>query len=180
VAVFELNQVDDQQLDWVILRQGGIALYWRPELLSDDLKWFQAKNYMIHHFDAAEWNSEEPMHEALKRALNFPEWYGKNPNALHDCIEEDLVIPTDTGLVLVFHHFDHFARALGAPPPPDEQGYAEITLHIFALAIRHHSLLGKRMVVLVQSDDPNLRFGPLGGISPIWNWREWMSKDRGL
>jgi hypothetical protein len=54
MAPFDMNQVDDQQLDWVILRDGGIALYWRPEILAEDLKWFEEKKYVIHSFDTAE------------------------------------------------------------------------------------------------------------------------------
>lgn len=182
MAPFDLNQVDDQQLDWVILRDGGIALYWRPEMLAADLEWFEANKYVVHSFDAGGWSSDEPMHEALKRALNFPEWYGKNPNALHDCIENDLVIPDSGGLVLVFHHYDQFVRATHFAPQTGDtwESDAEVTLHILARAIRYHSLLGRRLLVLLQSDDPQLGFGHLGGITAIWNWREWLNKNRGL
>jgi len=182
MAAFDPNHVDDQQLDWVILRDGGIALYWRPEILADDLKWFEAKEYVIHSFDTAGWDSDEAMHEAVKAALKFPEWYGKSPNALHDCIRNDLVIPDNGGVALVFHHYDHFVRAthFSAQKGDTRESDAEVALGIFAGAIRYHSLLGRRLLVLVQSDDPTLRFGRLGGIAARWNWREWLNKNRGL
>jgi RNAse (barnase) inhibitor barstar len=181
MAPFDLN-LDDRRLDWVILRDGGIALYWRSEILADDVKWFEAKNYVIHSFDAAHWDSDEPMHEEFRRALNFPDWYGRNPNALHDCIQNDLVIPENGGLVLVFHHYDHFVRATRFPSRTGDTcgSGAEVTLDILAGAIRYHSLLGRRLLVLIQSDDPKVQFGLLGGITPIWNWREWLNKNRGL
>ena len=41
------------------------------------------------------------MHKALAGALSFPEWYGKNYDALHDCLTD---IREDTTLILL--HFD--------------------------------------------------------------------------
>jgi hypothetical protein len=38
MTVFNANVVNDQQLDWTILRDGGVALYWRPEVLAEDVK----------------------------------------------------------------------------------------------------------------------------------------------
>ena len=41
-------------------------------------------------------------------------------------------------------------------------------------------LTGKRLIILVQSDDPCMEFNQLGGVSAEWNRREWLNKDRGL
>ena len=41
-------------------------------------------------------------------------------------------------------------------------------------------LTGKRLVTLVQSEAPDVRFDGLGAISAQWNRREWLNKDRGL
>jgi len=49
--------VDDKQLDWIILRDGGVQLYWREEILADDLRWLESNSYKIISFDAAEWRS---------------------------------------------------------------------------------------------------------------------------
>ena len=38
------------------------------------------------------------LHEALKEALQFPEWYGHNLDALMDCLTE---LEIDTHLVLI-------------------------------------------------------------------------------
>ena len=41
------------------------------------------------------------IHEILARELNFPQWYGRNLDALHDCLgdigEDTAVIVTDMG-----------------------------------------------------------------------------------
>jgi hypothetical protein len=41
-------------------------------------------------------------------------------------------------------------------------------------------LVGKRFLTMIQSNDPHMQYGKLGGRAPVWNWREWLHKDRGL
>ncbi|MBO2517594.1 MAG: hypothetical protein CW338_10070, partial [Clostridiales bacterium] len=38
--------------------------------------------------DCAGWQDKEQIHAALKDALHFPDWYGKNLDALHDMLTE--------------------------------------------------------------------------------------------
>lgn len=179
MAAFELDQVNDQQLDWMILRDGGIALYWRPEILAKDVNWLKSREYLIYSFEAAEWKSEEGMHEALQTVLSFPDYYGRNLNALDECMWDDLYIPEIGGLVLVLNHYDRFVRGMRGDNPIGENS-GDAVLGIFARAIRYHSLAGKRLLVLVQSDDAKIQFGRLGCISAGWNWSERLNKDRGL
>lgn len=37
MANFKADEVNDKQRDWIILRDGGVHLYWRREILADDL-----------------------------------------------------------------------------------------------------------------------------------------------
>ena len=37
---------------------------------------------------AARWQSEKDVHDALAKALSFPDYYGRNLDALHDCLTE--------------------------------------------------------------------------------------------
>jgi hypothetical protein len=41
-------------------------------------------------------------------------------------------------------------------------------------------LFGKRLIILVQSDDPLIVFDGLGGVRATWNSREWLNKNRGV
>lgn len=179
MVAFNLDDVSDKELDWVILRDGGIAMYWRMTLLEEDLRWFASRDYLILSFNAVEWKSEEEMHEAFLARLGFPDYYGKNWNALNDCLSEDLAVPDAGGMVVALLHFDSFARAISLGAPSDYRG-DEILLDCLARAIRYHSLLGKRLLVLLQSDDPGIHYRRLGGISATWNWREWLNEKRGL
>jgi RNAse (barnase) inhibitor barstar len=179
MAVFSTNEVIDQRLDWTVLRDGGVALYWRPEILADDLHWFGSNGYRIVSFETADWLTEDQMHDSLNADLSFPDYYGKNLNALDECMWDDLVVPDAGGLVLVLNHYDHFAKA-GLDAGSSGKKTADVVLDIFARAIRYHMLFGKRLIILVQSDDPWIRFDGLGGASAIWNRREWLNKNRGV
>jgi RNAse (barnase) inhibitor barstar len=177
--VFNVNEVTDQQLDWTILRDGGVALYCRPEVLATDLKWLETNAYRIVEFDAAGWDSEEEMHDSFKSRLSFPDYYGNNLDALNECMWDDLVVPDTGGLVLVFQHYDHFAKAI-QNNTADGRRFADIVLHVLARAIRYHMLFGRRLIIIVQSDDPRIAIENLAPVYADWNPREWLAKKRGL
>jgi RNAse (barnase) inhibitor barstar len=179
MAVFSANEVIDQRLDWTVLRDGGVALYWRSEILADDLHWFGSNGYRIVSFETAAWLTEERMHDSLKADLSFPEYYGKNLNALDECMWDDLAVHDVGGLVLVLNHYDSFAKA-DLDAGSSGKKTSDVVLDIFARATRYHMLFGRRLITLVQSDDPQIRFDRLGGASATWNWREWLNKNRGI
>ena len=51
---------------------------------------------------ARKWRTEQDVHDALARALQFPGYYGRNLDALFDCLRE----LTDTQLVIEDCAFD--------------------------------------------------------------------------
>jgi len=185
MAIFKADEVNDEQLDWIILRDGGVCLYWQQEILADELNWLKSNGYRIVSFDAAgwhsasEWDSERRMHESLKAHLSFPDYYGMNLNALDECMLDDLVVPDSGGLAVVLNHFDRFFKPVSSGAS-DEKSTAEVLLSIFAKAVQYHMLLGRRLLILVQSDNPTIQFGRLGGVPALWNHREWLNKNRGL
>jgi RNAse (barnase) inhibitor barstar len=101
------------------------------------------------------------MHEKLK----LPDYYGSNLDALNECLR-DLEIK-ETGLVIVLGHFDLWDQAKG-----------QVLIEIIDRASRFHLLLGERIILLIQVDDPNTTFDPIKSVAPIWNRREWFRKDR--
>jgi RNAse (barnase) inhibitor barstar len=118
---FKANEVNDEQRDWIVLRDGGVCLYWRQEILADDVDWLKSNGYKSIFFDAADWQStrdwesENLMHESLKAQLSFPEHYGKNLDALDECMLDDLVVPDSGGLALVLTHYDRFFKPVQDP-----------------------------------------------------------------
>lgn len=43
---------------------------------------------MICHINCSDLSSAMELHTQLAKALNFPEWYGHNLDALYDCLSE--------------------------------------------------------------------------------------------
>jgi hypothetical protein len=82
MTLFSNSPADWQRLDWQILRDGGIALYWRQEYLTDDVQWFASQNYDIYEFDCERWRSEEEMYSDIGRVLRFSEWWGPDWDAI--------------------------------------------------------------------------------------------------
>ena len=109
------------------------------------------------------------MHQSLAGSLGFPDYYGHNLDAFSDSLS-DLEIPMESGLALVFRRFDAVAKRMPR--------VAATVLDIAEHASRRHLLFGQRLLVLVQTDDPQLELGPLGAHTVNWNAREWLLASR--
>ena|SRR5882762_5421297 len=173
------KNTDEDALDYRILRDGGISLYRNPRYLEEDLQWLQRSLYRCHSIDCTTWISKEAMHDSLRDAFSFPEYYGKNLDAFRDCMS-DLDVPDEGGVVIVLMSYDEYASSLGYVSIFSGVSEAQIILDILVETSRYMLLTGKRLITLVQSNDPLIRFENLGGLTAQWNSREWLNKDRGL
>jgi hypothetical protein len=162
--------------DFQLLLTGAIHLFWRRAILDETVAELREAGYDILVLDASRWSSEGEMHSDIAREFSFPAYYGKNMDALNDCLrdvalgEENSALTSATALVL--DHFDSFVRA--------EASAAQTFIDIFADNSRRAMLVGHRMVCLLQSDDPRLQLAPVGATPVAWNHKEWMEKNRGL
>jgi RNAse (barnase) inhibitor barstar len=179
MSAFRDDPSEWQRLDWRLLQNGPIALYLSPSVLSEDLVWLRAHGYEVHEFDCEQWTSEELVHRDFKRVLNFPEYYGGNLDALKDCLS-DLAIPPEGGMAIVFRRYDSYSKEAGSTRTPANRTYAELILDILAGTSRFFLLTARRLVVMIQSDDPRIEFERLGCTRACWNPREWLDKNRGL
>jgi RNAse (barnase) inhibitor barstar len=162
---------DHQRVDWRLLQNGAITLYYRPALLDEDIGWLQRHGYRVHQFDCSGWESDAAFHDAVSEALGFPGYYGRNIHAFNDCLC-DIEVPDEGGCALVFRRYDHFASA--------EPEFAQAVLEDIQGNSRRLALWGKRLLAILQSDDPCLSFQPVGACSVMWNHREWLNAARGL
>ena len=107
-----LKEPDDwERLDYALLQNGPITLYYRAEVLTADLDWLTAHEYRIDSFDCSVWRDEKDMHTVLAEKLNFPKYPFPNLNGLKDFLS-DLDVSERGGRVLVFNRFDVFALGL--------------------------------------------------------------------
>lgn len=152
-----------------------VTLFWRRRLLDDMIDRLRQADYAVVVLDASGWTVPDDLHEDIARALDFPDYYGGNLDALNDCMSDvvsrEYGFPADaTGLVLVFTHYDAFARACPSP--------AQIVLDILADQARRAALVGTRVLCLVHSDDPGIAFRPVGATPVMWNAAEWLNSRR--
>ncbi len=171
MAIFEQTKDDWNRLDYRLLRDHPVTLYHRQDVLDNDLRWFEEHGYKSHRFEASGWSTLDNFHLEVRAALGFPDYYGRNLDAFNDCLR-DLAISASGGTILVFVTFDKFAAAF-----PEQ---AWVILDIIAQRSRRTLLHGRRLLALVQSDDPRIELRPVGATVVGWNPREWLKKDRGL
>jgi hypothetical protein len=174
------RQDEENRLDWQIMRDGSVTAYRNTIYLREDVEWLRRNGYEVYSFECPGWTSESAMHDDLAEILAFPAYYGKNFDALNDCIQNDLPVPDEGGVALIFIRFDLFAAGAGATEWPSSKTGAQMLLDILARASRHYLLTGRRFMTLVQSEDPRLRMESLGCSHLSWNRREWLNKSRGL
>jgi RNAse (barnase) inhibitor barstar len=167
MAIFQNTPEEWQRLDYKIFLNGWTSLYWQHAILNNDIRWFKAESYKIIEFDCSKWSDLNQLHDDLKDSLRFPDYYGKNFNALNDCLY-DIEI-TETGLLIVFLHFDCLEKVI-----------AHNLLSIFTDSSRQHILFGQRLLTLVQVDDPNYKIEGIGTCAVSWNDAEWLNSKRNL
>ncbi|MGH7619064.1 MAG: barstar family protein [Gemmatimonadaceae bacterium] len=167
----EKASAETDRLDWKLLERGAVALYHKGAVLSQDLAWLRQQQYVVHELDAAAWSEPGHFHEAVKTALGFPAHYGRNLASWIDCLAE-LAVPDEGGTALALRRYDAFARA--------QPQFAQTILDSLEMTSRRFLLTGRRLIALVQSDDPRIRFERVGALPVTWNPREWLDSDRGI
>ncbi|MEX0968596.1 MAG: barstar family protein [Bacteroidia bacterium] len=159
---------NDIELDLQILQNGAISMYHDQIILDKDLNELKKLDYQIADFNTSTW-TPTTAHQELKNGLDFPAYYGENLDALNDCLGD--LNPTDQkGLVIVFRHFDNIATT--------DKEWCEGLLDVITEQSRQWLLTNKRLIGLIQSDDPDLSFSKLGGLNPTWNGEEWIDDKR--
>jgi hypothetical protein len=171
MASFSENDMD--RLDWHLMQNGAVTLYFQTDILEGDLAWLGERGYRIQTIDCQElpaFYRQVSITFQFKENFGYDDWTG-NLDALNDAFR-CLDIDSEAGLVLCFLRYD----LLKAANPHVAQG----VLDIIEWHSRDYLLFGRRLLALVQSDDPRIQFGPLGARPAQWNRREWFDKNRGL
>jgi hypothetical protein len=175
VAAFDPDTDLSGDIAFRLMLNTSVTLFWRMEILEDTIGWLTEHGYQVTPLDASGWATEDDLHRDLAAALDFPDYYGRNLDALRDCLS-DVVdheygwSPETAGLAVVVTGYDGFARRC--------PHVAQIVLDIMADQARSAALFGRRLMCLVQSDDPDLRFEPVGAMPVMWNDAEWLDARR--
>lgn len=170
MTVFSIGESDWNRLDYRLVLH-RVALYYSEAILAEDVEWLRTAQYTIHEFDCRKWISEMDFHDDVATRFDFPDYYGRNLNAFADCIG-DLEVPEEGGVTIVLTSIE--TLALRDP---------KLTWHILDILAGvtiGNILFGRRFFTLAQSNDPHIKFEPVGAVHIDWNNREWLNSKRGL
>ena len=75
-------------MDFRLVQNTFVTMYWRSSLLGEIVGWLRLQSYEVAEFDAGSWTSAAGMFDDLAERLQFPGYFGRNPDALNDCMRD--------------------------------------------------------------------------------------------
>lgn len=170
MTVFRPDETD--RLDYAILSRGGVCLYFQHDVLAEDIAWLAVERYEIVQFDEDGMLAPEFFHDEARAKLRFPTDYGRNLPAFFEQITT-LEIPEGVGgLAIVLVGID--------PLVDKDAGFVHGILDALSQASQRYILTGRRLVTLVQTEEPDLELPPIGTRPIGWNPKENQPWARGL
>ncbi len=154
--------------------RGLIELYFNADVLNRAIEDLERRDAAIVRLDAGSWFRDSAL-LALADALDFPEHFGRNLDALSDCLFD--VVAGETGFgkhdgtrILAIYQFDSLVQN----DPTFAHELVEILFENAIMALK----LGRPFLVMLQTDDPELTL-PTVGATPIgWNRAEFGRSTR--
>jgi len=159
---------EDENLDWLMIRNGPIVKYFSQEVLENDVEELEKVGSQIVELSTKNW-SKENAHKKIQRGFDFPDYYGKNLDAFEDCLD-DKFNKKYKGLVVVLKQFDSFHQ--------QSKDFSEAMLDVIVNVAWTWLLAGQKLILFVHSNNPNLVIDKVGGFKPDWNGEEWFNDSR--
>jgi hypothetical protein len=75
-----------QRPDWNLLQNGFVTLFMDPQRFVDAKRDLTGLGYLVVELDAGIWDTTEAALVDIGRAFAFPDYYGRNVNALVNCL----------------------------------------------------------------------------------------------
>ncbi|EAY24642.1 barstar family protein [Microscilla marina] len=143
----------DKYIDKAIMSDGFIRIYSNKTKLNYDIKLLQDKKYKIIEFDGNFISTKMELMFDLEKKLQFPSYFGKNYDALTDCLG-DYEIPNN-GVVLIFRHLNNL-----------DLEHVHTLLDIFCTYSRQSIVWNRKLITLVQVRDKNFELTqPIGAVN---------------
>ena len=136
-----------------------MTVFSQRSVLDEAVEELTARGFQVVILDAGSWSTGAEVHRGFAVALDFPGYYGRNLDALNDCLSDVVAReygwqPSAAGLALVFLGFDRFATSL-----PD---VAPALVDILVTHARGAAEAGATLALLLQSDGRELGGDPRG------------------
>jgi hypothetical protein len=145
----ELFDDQRQRFDWTLLQSGFVFRYAARFQFDSACTRLTDLGYLVHELHAQEWTCVEDMHTAFAASMSFPDYYGRNLDALDDVLSDVATFsygsdPATAGTVLAIADFDVLLQI-------DYRTGRKI-LEIFARQARLAALYGHPMLCLVETN----------------------------
>ncbi|MDM7883615.1 barstar family protein [Curtobacterium sp. RHCKG23] len=117
MSAFSTDDVLGNRLDFELARDGFVARMRDDAAVSSAVTWLRREGYRVVELDADAWEDDEQMHIAFATGLRFPRHFGRNLDALNDCMADVAEADygwdaSETGLVLSLSGFDRFSHRM--------------------------------------------------------------------
>ncbi len=142
---------DDGSIDWQLAQSGPISMFPTASALDEVVESLRPLGYRIITADLTNWSTESDLHDEMASKLDFPAYYGRNLDALHDCLSDVAELSygwtaDDTGLVIALAGFDAFTTK--------DPAAGVSLLDVLAATVFRGALLGNRVLALVHAAPP--------------------------
>lgn len=162
---------DCNRLDFEILAEGGVSLYYQHEVLGEDLAWLAVEHYEILQFDEEALDTIDAFHFEFRVKMGLGDDYEASYDGLRDALSE-VQVPANGGCAVVLEAVDQLMI--------ENPNAVHRLCEVFADVSREFLLTGQRFIALLQTDDPQLTIPPFGAREVAWNPRERAGWTRGL
>ena len=151
MVAFSLDTDITHPVDFALVRDGGLTLFTDPDALIATEQRLGGIGYETMSLECGTWD-EATLHRELANALAFPDYYGHNLDALHDCLTDVAHgdhgwRPSRTGLAITLRGFRAFSY--GAPV------LAQALVDAAAQCSRTALLYGHRIIWLLLDEERN-------------------------
>ncbi|HEY8573242.1 hypothetical protein [Phenylobacterium sp.] len=167
-----VTEEDRARADWPLMRDGGVALYWRPAIFDAAKAELAALGYKLVEVSC---RSMSKLCEDFSAGVGWRDVFGAwaswegNLNQLDDLLyswPDDW--PGDRAICLSAFH------TIVELEPDWSRGF----VGALARGSWSQAIQGQRLITLIHTDDADFAWDGLGGVSTSWNWREWFTANR--
>ena len=161
MASFDVDAAYTHPVDFA-LRDMPVSLFQRDQVLSRTVEALRELGYWIVEVDSGEWDADG-MFEAVAGALDFPDYFGNNLDAVNDCLsdvaEGQYGWPrAAAGLAVVVRRYDAFWTR--------DRDLAQALVDIGVRQSRYGLLFGHRILWLLQTSNRLIAMDPVGCAVP--------------
>jgi hypothetical protein len=174
-AAFAERRIRSAGMDLHPTRLPSVQLFRNRAVLDRAVADAHESGWSVIRLDASRWATDAAMHTDLADALSFPDHYGRNLDALNDCMRDVVAghygfAKHAVGGLVVIDAFDQFHQR--------EPQVAQALLEILGGAAVDALTYRWQLATFLRADDPDFAPAPFAAQAAMWNPQEWLRANR--